>query len=239
MEGNIPDFMGGTYDTQSDCRILLRSFYRRVIDGTIGRIGNIASDVIQEKGHLDNASDIATKINSESNAGNLDSDPDEGWLVQRLRKVEPSRAKRVFNACLLPERTDLVTSFNPLIYGIKAGEWNIDHLIPKSQIISEKPGDEEGDQLPNLAPLTSELNTQAKNYPCEQKLGPTGMYSKIVSKHNYIHWLVNVHYKNYKDKKLKDSSHSLDSQDCLVVNAEVNVGDDRIKKIFSILKSRL
>ncbi len=240
LEGKNPDFLGGDYDTKSSRHLLLRAFYRRIIDGSIGRIGPIVTNFILEKDSppITTIHKLAFKINQDTGAGSLDSSPNEGWISQGLRKSGTNRARRIFNACLLPNRTDEGGDFTPIEYGTKKNQWNIDHLIPKVKTILNKTGEDEMDEIHNFAPLPSELNMKAKDYPCERKLKPDELYSTVKSRHPYLEWLCTEHYEEFKDK-IEGGVHLFNSQDCLVVNATTPIGDKRIEEIKKLLKNKL
>lgn len=241
MKGEEPDFLGGELNTNYQCRLLLRAFYRKLIDGTIGKIGPEALGLIT--GKITKVEDLSSRINPETFAGPLDSNPKMAWLTQRLRQTDLTRSKRIFNACMLPERTDASSSFTPLIFGKKQSHYAIDHLIPKATLIDASPGEHEINLLPNFAPLTNAVNSIAKAYPCERKIRPHEVYSTLSGKHPFIDWLVEEHYRNHeKDPPVRISGktiHPLDAQSCLEPNATPPIGDDRIKKIAKILETRL
>ena len=68
---------------------------------------------------------------------------------------------------------------------------------------------------------------------------PDGDYATVIEKHTYIEWLVNEHYANFQHKKIPNSNvHPLNSEEMLVINSPINVGDERIEKMISILKKK-
>lgn len=242
LEGKIPDFLGGDFDTMASRHTLLRAFYRRVIDGTIGRTGPIVSNFIEEKNDpiIKSIPALANKINIDSGAGSLDSEPNHGWLFQNLRKAGTNRSKRIFNACLLPPREDSGKEFRPLEYGTKNNQWTIDHLVPKVKTVKTEMGGEDMDTITNMSPLPSDLNKKAKDFPCSQKLKPGELYSLAKGKHVFIDWLISEHYDQFSQVlSEEDDKQALDSQLCLVVNAEHDVGDNRVEKICEILKTKI
>ena len=240
LKGEHPDFLGGDFDTRSDQHILLRSFYRKIIDGTIGRIGPIISNFIQEKDILPiTIMELANKINSETGAGNLDSFPEGDWMKLSLRRAGRNRARRIFNACLLPDRTDRTGKFHPVEYGTKHSQWNLDHLISKAASDSLEIGHEEMDQIMNLAPLPSYVNIKTKNYSCERKLKTQEICSAVEDKHPYLKWLVNDHYPAYQYAMKIDGKHPLDLPEFLVINSDHAIGDDRIAKICGLLRDKI
>ena len=233
---------GGTVDTVGERRLLLRSFYRRVLDGSIGRIGPIISNFIREKDNpkIATLTELAKKINLDVGAGGLDDEPDKGWMKSSLRKAGKTRSRSIFNAMLLPNRDSSDTTFKPIEYGTKKTDYNIDHLIPITNKKKNTLGAEEMDQIVNFSPLPSPLNVKIKNYPCERKLKPDGDYATVIEKHTYIEWLVNEHYANFQHQKIpKSNVHPLNSEEMLVINSPINVGDERIEKMISILKKKI
>ena len=243
LKGKEPDFMeGGTVDTVGERRLLLRSFYRRVLDGSIGRIGPIISNFIREKDSpkIATLTELAKKINLDVGAGGLDDEPDKGWMKSSLRKAGKTRSRSIFNAMLLPNRDSSDTTFKPIEYGTKKTDYNIDHLIPITNKKKNTLGAEEMDQIVNFSPLPAPLNVKVKNYPCERKLKPDDVYSTVTEKHPYIDWLVNTHYSDFQNKKITNSAmHPLNSEEMLVVNASNDVGDKRILKMVNVLKKKI
>ncbi len=239
MEEKHPDTLTDDFYSIRDLHILLRAFYRRVIDGTISRIGPIATKFIQDGGFtIDTAEKLAEKIDP---IGKLDIDPDENWIKIGLRKANPDRVKRIFNACLLPNRNDEDGIFCPLLYGNGDDKWNIDHLIPKINKDEKRDGVDEFERIMNFAPLRSKLNKTIKNAPCHIKIGPEGKYVDISHEHPYIKWLTKKHHTDYAKKKLKDDpiKFVLESQELLVINSDPPIGDDRIKQITELLKNKI
>ena len=235
-----PDFVGGKEDTTDDCRFLLRAFYRRLIDGTIGQITGVLQDLIKKQ--ISSIKDLAELINPENKAGSLNKDPLDLWLFQSLRTIDPTKAKRIFNACLLPNRNDK-GDFSPKTFRNSVIGWNIDHLIPKKHKEKNKEGEKQINQLVNLAPLPYDLNHLAKTTPCETKLKPEGLYSAAAANHPYLNWLINDHYITYsKNNKIttpQGDINVLNAQICLTAKSDPPIGDDRIKKLAEILKQKL
>jgi hypothetical protein len=226
-----PDFMGGEYDTTVERHTLLRAFYRKVIDGTIGRTGNVAANLMQRK--IKGFSELIKEINPENNCGNIDSEPNQGWLFQQLRVADITDSRRIFNAIRLPIRDDDESMFKPIIYGKGSADWNIDHLIPTGHHKKSEAGIIEANRLPNLAPLPAKYNREVKDTPCERKLTSDGVYSRITGLHDYSDWLVQE-YPNVLN------SGDLDNQKMLQPTVEQDsIGDIRIKKIAKMLKDRL
>jgi len=218
--------------TVNDCHLLLRAVYRRLIDGTIGRTGYIPNKIIE--GTLTSVSHVANEINP-SAAGKLNAPPNKDWLYHKLRQSELSRAPRIFNAMLLPDRTRIAGTFLPLSFG-RTG-WQIDHLIPKASIEDDLPGGDDRDSLCNLAPLPANANIQMKHQLCSVKLSPTGVYSAVAKNmqggHPFIAWLTSTHCAKYSlDGKLDD-------QASLERNASPGIGDERVKQITDVLLDKL
>ncbi len=237
LKGKQPDFLDGSFDTEPEQHVLLRALYRRMIDGTIGRIGPIVADCIQRDSVTMRY--LADQISKDTGASDLDSPPAEDWLKLSLRRVGRNAIRRIFNACLLPDRTNAGGKFDPVEYGTRQHHWNLDHLIPKANRASSTIEDEEMDQITNLAPLPSNLNMQAKNYPCERKLKPQEIYSTVTDRHPYLKWLVNNHYAKYSDATKIDDKHPLNLAKLLVVNSDPPIGDERIDKICDLLRNKI
>lgn len=231
LKSKIPDFVGGTENTTNDCRLLLRAFYRRLIDGTIGQMTGIMQDIINE--NISTVEEIASKVNPESKAGKMNVNPSNLWLTQSLRTIDPTKAKRIFNACLLPD-SGSTNKFEPMVFDNKPGCWNIDHLIPKSHKISNVEGEKQISQLVNLAPLLYDLNHLAKTTPCKVKLEPSGLYSQAKHLHKYLEWLCDSHYTGITGTK-----DSLNDQENLALNSATPIGNNRIEQIAKILLNKL
>ena len=240
LKKRIPDFIGGTVDTTVDCRLLLRAFYRRLLDGSIGQITKVMQDIITEK--ISTVHQIVENVNPEGKIGTMDREPPIQWLIQSLRTIDPTKSKRIFNACMLPDR-GMMGSFEPKLFENRSGAWNIDHLIPvKHKIINEE-GEKQINQLVNLAPLTYDQNHLAKITPCEVKLQHNGVYSSVQSEHPYVKWLCTIHYTNHlNDPKISSpqgNKTTLNSQTCLTINSAPAIGNERINEIAQILKTKL
>ena len=242
LEGKEPDFLGGTVDTSSDLHILLRAFYRRIIDGSIGRIGPIVTNFIKEKyeAPIDEISELADKINP-PDIEKLNCDPDKNWLSASLKKANINKVRRIFNACLLPNRKNMGDRFCPLSYGSASNQWTIDHLIPKINRQRNQEGSEQIEQIINLAPLRSSLNKKARELPCLEKMGQNGFYNKITDDHPYINWLINVQYKKYKKARStkNTSAYAFDSLECLSNVSGPHIGKERLTQLTGMLVTRL
>ena len=226
-----PDFLpDGRLATKADLHLILRAVYRRLIDGTIFRI-EAAIDAMLRRPTGITATSLAEAINPVNVAGSLAESPDPAWLEQALRRADPKRSRRIFNACLLPSRSSPGAQFDPQIYGRGANAWNIDHLIPQVAIKPAQIGGGEALLLPNLAPLHASVNKAIRNLQCSIKLGPNGPYQGYVADHPFIKWLVN----SYSAR----SPSKLDMQEFLVSNASPNLGDQRIRAIRDLLLTRL
>ena len=241
LEGEVPDFVGGSLDTNYKCRTLLRAFYRKLIDGTIGRTGPTAKSLAT--GKVKDLDKIVESVNPEKSAGSLSDEPKKDWLILALRTADSKRSRSIFNACKLPEKSDLKSSFSPLIFGKKQDQWVIDHLIPKSSLVKDKKGSREGNLLPNFAPLRNNLNITVQALTLKQKLAPGGGYDTVINEHQFIDWLVNTHSKNHvSDKEITqngDKIHPFNAQSLLEMNTNPPIGDERITKIAELLKKRL
>jgi hypothetical protein len=227
-----PDFASGNgVSTTNDCHTLLRAIYRRLIDGSIGRTEYVPAKIIE--GTLNSISQIADEINPPA-AGKLNASPNRDWLYQKLRQSELSRAPRIFNAMLLPDRAQTGGSFSPLNFG-RTG-WQVDHLIPKASFKENLPGIDERDNICNLAPLPANANIQMKHQMCSVKLGPGGVYSAVVRNKGgpqYLAWLTRTHYPAYA------ATGKLDNQAFLERNTNPAIGDERIKYITDVLVDKL
>lgn len=229
-ESKTPTDLDDEFYSKEDLCVLLRMFYRHVVGGSISRIGQTAAHIIQTK-DFESVEDIAEILNRPE-MGDLLS-PDKDWIKTGLRKAKIDRVKRIFNACLLPDR-GRKGEFFPLRYGNKNDEWNVDHLIPKITKQKNQEGGTEFDHIVNLSPLQSHLNKNIKDNPCSIKIGPNGIYNHQPPKHPYVKWLTNEHYEKYKTKNTQNKNE-LDLQEMLAGS----VGDERLDKMVELLKSRI
>jgi hypothetical protein len=243
---DLPDFLGGTLDTTQNAWLFLRAAYRRQMNGNIGSTAPIVDRLMNRD--ITTMAGLANEFNPTEDAGPLNKNPNENWLRSRLlAKGGTTQAKFYFNACLLPERIDGGTKFAPLIYGGKVGQWNIDHLIPRSKVLAGE-GNNEGKKIVNLAPLDNAHNSMAKNIGCAEKITATGYYSQIMDAHDYCKWLVEEHYVNHQydnrqggvvTGEIIQGAHPLDNQASLVHNHLLGIGDERIDKLISLLTPKL
>ena len=144
----------------------------------------------------------------------------------------------------MPDRNATVIDFKPIIFGRGNPGWHLDHIIPKGK---SKDNIDEIDQIVNLSPLPSDINTRAKHFPCSKKLSDDGLYLLAKNKHPYIMWLIGTHYKKYCDEKIMNSISNetyeevpvFDNMNCLIRNSEFCVGDDRINEITKQLINKI
>jgi hypothetical protein len=227
--GALPQLVGtGTAD-DIDLHRFLRAMYRNIIAGRIGRIGDSAEDVL--RGNYTTFADVANALNPPG-CGTLDQDPPTSWVQTNLGVMDAKRARHVFNACLLPLRTNPGAAFQPATYS-RTG-WQVDHLIPSKNLQRNQPGFREGHTLRNFAPLPARFNRRASNTPCSQKLNANGMYDICLQTptdgHPYMTWLV---------QNQGALAAALDSQALLEPNAAPAIGDARVSALAQMLGPRL
>lgn len=232
--GAIPSFLpSGTKNVEPELHLLLRAAYRRMIDGTVFRVGDMIFGIIGSS-VLPTPAQVADSVNSQNPAGPLSSPVDHAWLDQRLREVEGGAARRVFNACLLPGRAAGAGPFAPLDFGRRSNQMSLDHLIPSSQIVQNAPGEQFADCILNLAPLITQYNRVASATPCSSKLGQNGIYARqlaqLVAPHPYLDWLVNTHYGVHAANPAE-----LDDPGRLIESAQGSIGQERAVALAGIL----
>ncbi len=230
---SFPSFGGGSRNVDDSLHVILRAVYRRLIDGTVFRIGDMTKEILTST-QLYSPSQVAEILNTGNAGGPLATNPNPQWLSQRLREVGTSSARRVFNACLLPPRAMIGGTFNPLDFGKRTIQWSLDHLIPVSQVTANTVGESETETIVNLAPLMMQYNRSARATTCSTKLGNNGPYQGLLQSHPYLQWLVQTHY----------AAHSalpsdLDDPSKLVSQVTGSVGDERIEALAGILQDRL
>lgn len=236
----LPDFVDqdNGISFTGELHLILRSIYRRVFDRSLGRLEVVGENVINRR--TASARDLAEGFNPGA-AGSLDSGPDAAWLTQSLRRTNLAASKRVFNACLLPDRDtsdedDL--AFSPFRYSRGRTNWTIDHLIPRSEIISDRgPGHYEGNTICNFAPCQGRHNSALKTNPCSWKLTHNSSPYRSESDyhiHPYHAWLIGEHVEEHRE-----SLRSLDEKELLVVNAQPPIGDRRLLFLVEQLSNKL
>jgi hypothetical protein len=236
---DLPDFLGGQLDTTEDALLFLRASYRRVMNGDVGTTAPILDRLMNKE--IRTMQELANEFNPEESAGQLQNAPNPGWLRSSLdRKKGTGHAKPFFNACLLPDRNSGETEFNLLVYGAKLGQWNLDHLIPKTRIATGE-GAIDGYKVVNLAPLDKAHNIAAQNIDCLEKIKPGGeYYANIMEFHPYCRWLVETHFLNHENDDLIAGKHPLNRQESIVHNpATPSLGDERIEQLIELLTPKL
>ncbi|MDP9702291.1 hypothetical protein J2T16_005268 [Paenibacillus intestini] len=223
-----PSFLEGGTCEDEDLKSLLISSYRVLLDGTIGRSRIYAERIISGT-QVGTLTDIANQISVHFINRSISESADLNWLLACLNKVDKNKAKRIFNAMLLPNRGQ-GTDYTPLVFGRSSASFHIDHLIPQSLIGSLN---EEGESLRNFAPLPQNQNRVAKATSCSSKLGPQGIYINYIQSnthqvHPYCLWLVEE-FTNY------NQSSQLDQIELLEPNRTPDIGGRRINYISSQL----
>lgn len=230
-----PPFLTGATTDDSQLHQLLLACYRVLLDGRIGRTRDFAARCL--KSTYATLGDVAEAMSQTFLETSINAQVDQGWLRGALIQADKNRAKRIFNAMLLPQKAiGFGGAFSPSTYGPKSVHYQVDHLIPDSMRQLNAPGYAESDGIRNFAPLPTNQNKAAKATSCSSKLQPNGIYDVLISGAGTIHpywvWLVKDHYPQYQPAQL-------DQQDRLEVNAAPPVGDARLDKISSELLTRL
>jgi Protein of unknown function DUF262 len=230
--GQQPSFLTGGNTEDQALHRFLRATYRALLEGSIGRLGPIAESALSgQYAALDEASEAVVRT---TGSGSLNADPPRDWVAAHLASVDLKKARRVFNACVLPNRGAAGIAYSPLRFGRKEGEWHIDHLIPARRLNENAPGYDEGNRIRNFAPLPSNYNRNASNTPCSAKLAAGGPYPICIqnpaTSHLYMEWLV---------QNQAGLQAALDSQQLLQPNAQPNVGDARVNAIVDLVIQKL
>jgi hypothetical protein len=234
---DLPDFLGGSLDTTQNGLLFLRASYRRQMNGDVGTTAPIVDRLMNRE--ITTMEQLSNEFNPSTDVGLLQDPPNEDWLRGRLlAKGGTTMARPFFNACLLPDRNTGETEFNLLVYGNRAGQWNLDHLIPGSRLVAGE-GYIEGRKIVNLAPLDKAHNIMAQNIGCEEKIKDTGYYNNIKEYHPYCAWLVDEHHINHENDALIGGRHPLDMQESLVHNHLSRIGDERIEKLMELLAPKI
>lgn len=229
--GEDPGFLSGGSKESQELREYLRANYRALFNGRIGRTrGHAARLLISD----DSLEVVAEAISQDFLACSLATGVDSDWLKSALRQADKKRAPRVFNACLLSERSADAEEFPIQLYGLRSNQYQIDHLYPESAILIHQDGEAEVNRLMNFAPIRRTANVAQSNLSCAQKLAPGGMLSVEVANdehaHPYLEWLVETQGRH---------GSFLDQQARLMPNQPPGIADERIEWLTSRLASRL
>lgn len=233
--GHPASFLTNGPADNADLHQMLLACYRVLLDGRIGRTRDFAARALNDE--WDSLAAVADAVSQQFLLIGVDTAVDGGWLRSGLLQADKNRAKRIFNAMLLPTK-DLGYggTFTPLPFGRRTIEYHIDHLIPDGMLDDNQPGAAEGQGIRNFAPLPSNQNQAAKATSCSTKLGPNGIYDTINmgggAVHAYCIWLVNHHAPSFTPAQL-------DQQALLELNSQPGIGDARMDKIASELLARL
>jgi hypothetical protein len=236
--GLSPDFFGAAPTSKEDAELhnLLVACYRVLLDGKIGRTREFAEKCL--KGQYPDLDALGDAMSRQFLHIGLSSSVNLGWLRAALLRTDKQRAKRIFNACLLPLKTGKRgASFAPIVFGRGSKQFNVDHLIPESMGIRNSSGYAEINGIGNFAPLPSNQNRAAKATSCSTKLAKGGIFDVYLQgqahpAHPYCTWLVQNH-------ALMFAGPQLDDQRLLEVNATPAVADARVDQLQNLLVSRI
>jgi hypothetical protein len=234
--GSLPSFLSGGNSEDGDLHRLLVACYRAYFDRQIGRTRDFADKCL--RGNFATLGDVANSMSMQVLGLTVDQVVDDAWLMTALGRIDKNRARRVFNAMLLPDKSAGfgVTNFQPIPFGRRAREYQVDHLIPDSMLEEDEPGYSEGQTLRNFAPLTQNQNRVAKATSCSSKLATGGIYDNYLAiqgsaAHPYCRWLTLHHAPRH--------GAGLDDQSLLEPNRNPDIGTERLEKIKSDLLARL
>ena len=253
--GSTPSFFnsGGTNE-DSELHKFLISCYRGVIEGGIGKTRVIAEDVLIKADILPGMTRpyknnlfpkdmglIAEEMCFRFSQMSISSNYNSQVLTMILNRVNKTKAKAIFNALLLPDKSQGCGGvFGTITFGTstRRREFNVDHLIPEALSQRTLQGFEEINTIRNFAPLPCNQNRIAKATNCSSKLLGQGIYNSYVTNpqgyfvHPYCYWLVNNHALNY-------SSQVLDSQLNIEQGSIPDLGSLRIDYIVNQLANKL
>ena len=235
--GTAPSFLNNP-PGNTECAELhefLCAVYRAVIAGKVGKTGDVAGKLFG--GTIPSLSSAAASVASTFSGAPLSVALSVSWIRSNLEVADRNRAKRIFNAMLLGPAPHSGgtwgTPYAPLVFGRKAVNYNVDHLLPLAMRQATLPGGREIDTMRNFAPLPANNNRVAKATSCSLKLGAGGIYATLVgggSPHPYLGWLV---------ANQGGLGPTLDNQKHLEPNVNPPIGDDRLQEIASVLEKRI
>lgn len=230
LQDHRPAFLDGGDGEDARLLPMLRAYYRVVFEGRVARTRVFAKRLLLEEEEL---ADWADALSRHFLGKGLGENVDRDWLVASLKSTDIKRARRVFNACLLPEH-GAAPQFQPHRYGRAAEDYQIDHMIPASVLREHQPGGPEGDLLMNFAPIRRTTNIRQLNIQCSQKLTQEGVYENEIKQnpesHPYLYWLV---------QNQRHYSNRLDDQALLQTASEPPLASARIEWIAERLMVRL
>lgn len=225
-----PSFLDGGNGEDSGLLAMLRGYYRVLFEGRVARTREFAKRLLIQG---ENLGDWADALSRNFIGKGLNERVDRDWLVASLKASDIKRARRIFNACLLPDESG-ETAFHPHRYGRNADEYQVDHMIPASVLRKHQPGGPEGNLLMNFAPIRKTTNIRQLNIQCSQKLANRGVYEIETEEnpdtHPYLRWLVQTQ-RNY--------SNRLDDQALLQTASEPPLAAARITWLAEQLIGRL
>lgn len=229
-----PSFLTGGTNEDADLLSLLKTSYRVLIDGTIGRTRVFAERIMDGTLNLPLLG-ISDLISRQFIGKTTTQQVDRQWLLSALNKVDKNKSKRIFNAMLLPITGTSPIGYQPIIFGRAAINFHIDHLIPQS-LLGNAQGDE-GETLRNFSPLPQSQNREAKATHCSSKLAPGGIYDNYLSGgshpvHPYCNWLINSYQRI-------TSPSDFDRPELLEPNRTPDIGTERIEHIADELIIRI
>lgn len=228
--GQLPTFLQETDVDTAGLRDFLRANLRILLAGRIGTTRIFAERALA--GDYANLSAYSDAISRSAVGCTIAQQVGDEWLRACLRRANMDRSRRVFNAIRLPINPG--DPFRPDVYGSKATEYNVDHLIPKSCIKPHDPGSSESETLVNFGPLPAKYNIKAKMTPCAEKLGARGIYANWLAHepapHPYAQWLI------------ANQGHigsQLDQQERLEANMQPDIVGQRLDWLVQYLLPRI
>ena len=222
---------------EKEMYLLYRSMIRTIVYRKPGKIKDkVCHKILHETAALSmiQISDTISSIVT-SGTGGLSTPLITAEIEIELREISISPAKRIFNALELSLIKNPI-SFQPKDYGSKSGQFHIDHLTPKSKLISGTTGCKEGDKIGNFAPIPYHHNIIAKTTACSDKLKAIG--GLYVGHYD----IINIEFNNFLIKVHATSINpitDLDNQDLLSHNKLNSTTDLRIKYIAEELVKRI
>lgn len=229
--GTLPSFVEGERSEHHELHPFLRSIYRVLFDGRVGRIRDAARRLLSTEVTLP---EVASELSMAFLSKDLVEPVDPGWLRIVLRKADRRRSQRVFNACLLPP-SEKPEEFTPQRYGREADRYQMDHLIPKITIVRNARGSTEAESIVNYAPILGTTNNTQNHLRCSEKLAHAGTYRREVEfsgdrAHPYLTWLLECQ---------GNLGIQLDPTGFLESNATPPVGDQRLEWLVDRLSGCL
>lgn len=239
QNGTQPSFFTGGINEDPDLHKFLIACYRGFLEGGIARARDFAEKIIKGTQPY-SLSQVSDDMSMQFVGKRVADTLDYQWLKGALGRINKDKAKRIFNAMLLPAKQNGFGTqvYDRIIFGTAAAHFHVDHLIPEVQIIKNTPGAMEAETIRNFSPLPANQNRVAKATNCASKLVAGGIYDHYINGsthfvHPYARWLMQNHY------GLVSNANALNNTSYLEPNSNPDIGSSRLIYLTNDLLSKI